>query len=136
MRLRRPRSVLANVNEADSLRLTTVVGDIAEQARLLRAGDDNVTAGVIGKRSKLLLAKLGANRQRTSQLERASERRRVERHGAVAIAEVKSLVANAHGFAEGGSRLAAPLVSGLSLIRIAFTTGCPKPLRGTKRRLS
>jgi hypothetical protein len=99
-RLARPSSALANIDETYRLRLAGIVGDVAEQPRLLSARDKNVAARAIGKGCQLLLAKLRMNRQGPGKLQCAFEHGGIERHGAVAIAKMNialNVVLCAHG---------------------------------------
>ena len=96
MRLRRPARRLADIDKANRLRLSGVVGNVAQETRFLRARDQHVARCALGERTQLLLAQLGVQRHRAGKLERARKRGCVERHGAVAATKVELLVANAH----------------------------------------
>ncbi len=107
-RFGRPPARLADVDEADRLRLAALLRNIAEERRLLRAGDHDIPRGVIGKPGELLLAEHRVHQRLAAQFERARERRGVEPHRAVARAKMERLVAEAHrragstdGFAAG-----------------------------------
>ena len=76
------------------MRLACFGSGFAEECGLLRAGHQRVT--LPGQGGKLLLAELGAQRQRPRQLERAGERLGVERHRAVAGAKMQRLVVKCH----------------------------------------
>src|SRR6185436_13598110 len=91
--LRRPAAELADVDELDAL-----LGDLAEQRRLLRAGDDYVVARADRglERADILAAQLVMHVDRRARLERRRERFRVERDGAVATADLKRLAFQAH----------------------------------------
>src|SRR4029078_5152763 len=85
------------VAESARLRLARILGDVAEQTRFLRASDQQVASGAVGKAGELLLAELGVQGQGPGEIERARKRRGVERHRAVAAADVERLVGGAHG---------------------------------------
>ena len=55
-RLGRPAAGLADVDEADRLRVPALLRDVAEELRLLRAGDDDVAGRARRRRRELLLA--------------------------------------------------------------------------------
>src|ERR1019366_8344178 len=95
----RPSRALANINEAYRLRLAGVVRDVAKKSCLLGTRDKNVATRVIGEGRQLLLAKLRMNRQRSGKLERAFKHYSIERHSAVAIAQMNialSVILRAH----------------------------------------
>src|SRR5262249_17660984 len=111
LRFARPACVLADVDEADRLSAAALFRDVAQELRLLRAGDDHVATDALRIRGELLLAEHRAHRGLRRQLERARERSAIERHGPVAAAEVEFLVGDAHF---GGSADASASPSALS----------------------
>ena len=131
-RFGRPARSLADVDEADRLRLARILGDVAEQTRFLRARDQQVAFGAVGKAGELLLAELGVQRQRPGEIERARERRGVERHRAVAAADVECLVGGAHA----ACRVAAVEASAWTVrgapIRLPASSSAPAAIRGSR----
>ena len=108
-RFDRPARRFAHVDEADGLRLPALLRDVTEQARLLRAGDDDIAGRAVDKRREFFLAQLAMQRQRPGEFQRARERRGVERHGAVAVAQMQRTVAQAHWASTLAAASAAPL---------------------------
>ena len=83
------------------------LGDLApayeiEQTSLLRACNEHLAGRALRKHAELFLAELRMQWQRPAKLEGARERLLVERHGAIAIADVQLLVVNAHCLAPSG----------------------------------
>ena len=127
-RFDRPARRFAHVDEADRLRLPALLRDVTEQARLLRTGDDDIAGGAGDKRREFLLTQLSMQRQRPGDFQRARERVRVERHRAVAVAQLQRTVAQAHW----ASTLAAALGNAAAALPpkgAQFASwGCPAPL--------
>src|ERR1700682_5945952 len=125
-RLAAPSRALANIDEAYRLRLAGVVGDVAEEPRLLGARDKDVAARAVGKSRQLLLAKLRMDRQRSGKLQRTFENGGIEQHGAVAIAHMNialSVVLRAHDLAALPSTPVSGAESAISLGASAGATG-------------
>ena len=92
----RPAAGFADVDEPDRLRLAALLRDVAEEARFLRAGDDDIARRTTGEGGELLLAQHRPHFRGAGKLERARQRRRVDGHRAVAGAEVEMLVGQTH----------------------------------------
>ena len=108
-RLGGPAGGLADVEEADRLRPAALLGDVAQQPLLLRAGDQHVAAGAVRELRELALAQRRVHGHRRRQPERAPERGAVERHRAVAVADEEGLVGDGHrGCPRGVARITTP----------------------------
>src|SRR5579862_865251 len=94
-RFHRPSGSLANIDEADRADVARLLGDLAKQPLLLRAGDDHVAAGGILEAREVTLAHRRMHGTRDIAA-RTRDRLGVERHRAVAGAEEDVLVAKCH----------------------------------------
>ncbi len=93
----RPASRLAHVHELHVGLRAGASGQLAEERRFLRAGDDDVRVAERRlERGRVPPAELVVHLQRRLQLQRGSERLRVECDRAVAAADLKRLAVEAH----------------------------------------
>ena len=94
---RGPAGDLADVHELQVAFCADPFGDLREERRLLRARHDALAAARGGlERGHFLAAQLGVDLDRFAGPERRGQRARIERHGAVAIAELQRLVLERH----------------------------------------
>src|SRR5262249_8106256 len=92
-----PARRLADIDERQLCLAAGLVVQLGEERRLLRTSDHAFASGKRRAKSlDLLAAELGVNRDRRSRLQRSRERLGIERHGAVAVAELEGLVVERH----------------------------------------
>ena len=105
----RPAAGLTDVDEADRLRPAALLGNVAQQALLLRARDEHVAARAVGELREFALAQRGVHGHGGRQRKRAAERGAVERHRAVAVADEQRLVGDGHRNCPRSAHRRAPL---------------------------